>query len=140
MNYKIVTKYIKDISFKIPKAKTYYLLEKNINNYRVKIDIKSKKINESVLEIDTNLYFDPKSEGGKEADDFKISLVFSSLINFEGKIDESKLEKIILIEIPTSIYPDLKKITSFLFQNSGFKTFDLPEMDFNKLYEDKKKN
>ena len=129
MNYKIVTKYIKDISFKIPKAKTYYLLEKNINNYRVKIDIKSKKINESVLEI-----------GGKEADDFKISLVFSSLINFEGKIDESKLEKIILIEIPTSIYPDLKKITSFLFQNSGFKTFDLPEMDFNKLYEDKKKN
>ena len=140
MNYKIVTKYIKDISFKIPKAKTYYLLEKNINNYRVKIDIKSKKINESVLEIDTNLYFDPKSEGGKEADDFKISLVFSSLINFEGKIDESKLEKIILIEIPTSIYPDLKKITSFLFQNSGFKTFDLHEMDFNKLYEDKKKN
>ena len=140
MNYKIVTKYIKDISFKIPKAKTYYLLEKNINNYRVKIDIKSKKINESVLEIDTNLYFDPKSKGGKEADDFKISLVFSSLINFEGKIDESKLEKIILIEIPTSIYPDLKKITSFLFQNSGFKTFDLPEMDFNKLYEDKKKN
>ena len=97
MNYKIVTKYIKDISFKIPKAKTYYLLEKNINNYRVKIDIKSKKINESVLEIDTNLYFDPKSKGGKEADDFKISLVFSSLINFEGKIDESKLEKIILI-------------------------------------------
>ena len=83
MNYKIVSKYIKDLSFKIPGAKKYFLLEKNIKNYRIKIDVTSKKINESVVEIDTNLYFDPKKEG---SDDFKISLLFSSIINCEKKL------------------------------------------------------
>ena len=135
MNYKIVSKYIKDISFRIPNAKTYYLLEKNIKNYRVKIDVKSKKINESVLEIDTNLYFDPKITEPKGTENFKISLIFSSLINFDGKVDDSKLEKIILIEIPNAIYPDLKKITSFIFENSGFKDVQISkEVDFERLY------
>ena len=55
MSYKIVSKYIKDLSYKIPNAKSYYLLEKNIKDYRVKIDVTSKRINESILEIDTNL-------------------------------------------------------------------------------------
>ena len=77
MSYKIVSKYIKEISFKIPEAKSYYLLEKNIKNYRIKIDVTSKKINENVIEIDTNLYFDPKN---KESKDFKMSLIFSSVI------------------------------------------------------------
>ncbi len=137
MSYKIVSKYIKDLSFKIPSAKKYYLLEKNIKNYRIKIDVTSKKINESVIEIDTNLYFDPKKE---ELDDFKISLLFSSIINCEKKIDEKELEKIVLIDVPTAIYPDMKKTISSLFERSGFKEFNLPEMNFKKFYEDKRKN
>ncbi len=84
MSYKIVSKYIKEISFKIPEAKSYYLLEKNIKNYRIKIDVTSKKINENVIEIDTNLYFDPKN---KDSKDFKMSLIFSSVINFEKKVE-----------------------------------------------------
>ena len=62
MTYKIVSKYIKDLSFKIPEVKSYVLLEKNIRNYRVKIDITSKKLRESIIEIDTNLYFEPKDK------------------------------------------------------------------------------
>jgi preprotein translocase subunit SecB len=135
MTYKIVSKYIKDLSFKIPEAKSYILLEKNIRNYRVKIDITSKKLKESIIEIDTNLYFEPKD---KDKDDFKISILFSSLVNYEKKIDGKELEKIVLIEVPTAIYPDVKKIVSFLFENSGFKEFNLPEMNFQKLYETKK--
>ncbi len=135
MTYKIVSKYIKDLSFKIPGAKSYFLLEKNIRNYRIKIDVTSKKLKENIIEIDTNLYFEPKD---KDKDNFKISILFSSLINCEKKIDGKKLEKIVLIEVPTAIYPDVKKIVSFLFENSGFKEFNLPEMNFQKLYETKK--
>ena len=65
MNYKIVTKYIKELSFKIPDAKSYFLLEKNIKNYEVNFDIKSKKINESVIEVDTNLKLVPQKDDGK---------------------------------------------------------------------------
>ena len=135
MTYKIVSKYIKDLSFKIPGAKSYFLLEKNIKNYRIKIDVTSKKLKESIIEIDTNLYFEPKE---KEKDNFKISILFSSLINYEKKIDGKELEKIVLIEVPTDVYPDVKKIVSLLFEQSGFKDFNLPEMSFQKLYETKK--
>ena len=135
MTYKIVSKYIKDLSFKIPEAKSYFLLEKNIKNYRIKIDVTSKKLKESIIEIDTNLYFDPKD---KDKDNFKISILFSSLINYEKKIDSKELEKIVLIKVPTTVYPDVKKIVSLLFEKSGFKKFNLPEMNFQKLYETKK--
>ena len=137
MTYKIVSKYIKDLSFKIPEAKSYFLLEKNIRNYRIKIDVTSKKLKENIIEIDTNLYFEPK-EKDKDKDNFKISILFSSLINCEKKIDGKELEKIVLIEVPTAVYPDIKKIVSLLFEKSGFKEFNLPEMNFQKLYETKK--
>ena len=135
MTYKIVSKYIKDLSFKIPGAKSYFLLEKNIKNYRIKIDVTSKKLKENIIEIDTNLYFEPKD---KDKDNFKISILFSSLINYEKKIEDKELEKIVLIEVPTAIYPDVKKIVSLLFEKSGFNKFNLPEMNFQKLYETKK--
>ena len=135
MTYKIVSKYIKDLSFKIPGAKSYFFLEKNIRNYKVKIDVTSKKLKENIIEIDTNLYFEPKD---RDRDNFKISILFSSLINYEKKIEDKELEKIVLIEVPTAIYPDVKKIVSLLFEQSGFKEFNLPEMNFQKLYETKK--
>ena len=135
MTYKIISKYIKDLSFEIPGAKSYFLLEKNIRNYRVKIDVTSKKLKENIIEIDINLYFEPKD---KDKDNFEISILFSSLINYEKKIEDKELEKIVLIEVPTTIYPDVKKIVSLLFEKSGFKEFNLPEMNFQKLYETKK--
>ena len=137
MTYKIVSKYIKDLSFKIPEAKSYFLLEKNIKNYRIKVDVTSKKLKENIIEIDTNLYFEPKDKD-KDKDNFKISILFSSLINYEKKIDGKELEKMVLIEVPTAVYPDVKKIVSLLFEKSGFKEFNLPEMNFQKLYETKK--
>jgi len=137
MAYKIVSKYIKDLSFQIPEVKSYFLLEKNIKNYRVKVDVTSKKLKENIIEIDTNLYFEPKDKD-KDKDNFKISILFSSLINYEKKIDGKELEKIVLIEVPTAVYPDIKKIVSLLFEKSGFKEFNLPEMNFQKLYETKK--
>ena len=137
MTYKIVSKYIKDLSFKIPEAKSYFLLEKNIRNYRIKVDVTSKQLKEKIIEIDTNLYFEPKDKD-KDKDNFKISILFSSLINYEKKIEDKELEKIVLIEVPTAIYPDVKKIVSLLFEKSGFKEFNLPEMNFQKLYETKK--
>ena len=54
MSYNIVAKYVKDINFNIPDAKSYFLIEKSIGNYKINFDIKSKKINGEILEIDTN--------------------------------------------------------------------------------------
>ena len=40
MTYKIIGKYIKDLKFNIPNPKVFFLLSKNISNYKINIDIK----------------------------------------------------------------------------------------------------
>ena len=60
MNYKIIGKYIKNIVFNIPNPKTFFLLSKEISNYKINIDIKSKQIkkkyywNSNFIKFNTN--------------------------------------------------------------------------------------
>ena len=135
MTYKIVSKYIKDLSFEIAGAKSYFLLEKNIKNFLVNFDIKSKKINQSVIEVDTTLYLASK----KETSLTPISICFSSLVNFEKEFEKKEMEKIILVEVPKTVYPEIRETLCYLFEKSGFKNVNLQkEIDFEKLYESKK--
>ena len=121
MTYKIVSKYIKDLSFEIAGAKSYFLLEKNIKNFLVNFDIKSKKINQSVIEVDTTLYLASK----KETNLTPISICFSSLVNFEKEFEKKEMEKIILVEVPKTIYPEIRETLCYLFEKSGFKNVNL---------------
>ena len=135
MTYKIVSKYIKDLSFEIAGAKAYFLLEKNIKNFLVNFDIKSKKINQNVIEVDTTLYLASK----KETNLTPISICFSSLVNFEKEFEKKEMEKIILVEVPKTIYPEIRETLCYLFEKSGFKNVNLQkEINFEKLYESKK--
>ena len=135
MTYKIVSKYIKDLSFEIAGAKAYFLLEKNIKNFLVNFDIKSKKINQNVIEVDTTLYLSSK----KDTNLTPISICFSSLVNFEKEFEKKEMEKIILVEVPKTVYPEIRETLFYLFEKSGFKNVNLQkEIDFEKLYENKK--
>ena len=135
MTYKIVSKYIKDLSFEIAGAKAYFLLEKNIKNFLVNFDIKSQKINQNVIEVDTTLYLSSK----KDTNLTPISICFSSLVNFEKEFEKKEMEKIILVEVPKTVYPEIRETLFYLFEKSGFKNVDLQkEINFEKLYESKK--
>ena len=135
MTYKIVSKYIKDLSFEIAGAKAYFLLQKNIKNFLVNFDIKSKKINQNVIEVDTTLYLASK----KETNLTPISICFSSLVNFEKEFEKKEMEKIILVEVPKTVYPEIRETLFYLFEKSGFKNVNLQkEINFEKLYENKK--
>ena len=135
MTYKIVSKYIKDLSFEIAGAKAYFLLEKNIKNFLVNFDIKSKKINQNVIEVDTTLYLASKEETNLTP----ISICFSSLVNFEKEFEKKEMERIILVEVPKTVYPEIRETLCYLFEKSGFKNVNLQkEINFEKLYENKK--
>ena len=134
MTFKIVTKYIKDLSFEITDAKSYFLLEKNIKDFTTNVDIKSKEINDNVIEVDTTLYIASK----KDRQLSPISICLSSLVNFEKKFEKEELQKIILIEIPKIVYPEIRGSLVYLFEKSGFKHVNLDkEIDFNKFYENR---
>ena len=51
MSYKIIGKYIKDLIFNIPNPKTFFLLSKEISNYKINIDIKNDQINKNIIEV-----------------------------------------------------------------------------------------
>ena len=137
MSYKIVTKYIKDLTFEIFNAKSYFLLEKNIKNHRFVCDIKSKKINDNIIQVDVNLRLVPTEKS--EIKHIDVSVEFASLIQIEKKIEKTELEKIVLIKIPSEIYPEIRNTIIFLFEKSGFKKINIDEkIDFLKLYESRK--
>ena len=133
MSYKIIGKYIKKLHFNIPNPKTFFLLSKDISNYKIKIDIKSAQVKENIIEILTTLALTPLDENFEKID---TQITYSTVVELDNnKIDKEEMEKIILIKVPTKIYSELRQIFIFLFKNSGFKDVKINEtVDFEKLY------
>ena len=133
MNYKIIGKYIKELNFNIPNHKTFFLLSKNITNYKINIDIKSAQTKQNIIEVITTLALNQIEENFEK---IETKIVFSTIVELSNdKIKKEEMEKIILINVPTEIYPGLRKIFVFLFENSGFKDVKINEtVDFEKLY------
>ena len=137
MSYKIIGKYIKELNFNIPNPKTFFLLSKDITNYKINIDIKSSQTKQNIIEVLTSLGLSPTKA---DFETINTKIIFSTIIELEGnKLSKEDMEKIILIEVPSKIYPELRKIFVFLFENSGFKDVKISELvDFEKLYKMKK--
>ena len=112
-------------------------MSKDIANYKINIDIKSDQIKENIIEVNTTLNL---SSINKNLNNINTKIIYASVIELTGEItDKKEIEKIILIKVPTIIYPDLRKIFVFIFQNSGFKEVKISEnVDFQKLYDLKK--
>ena len=133
MSYKIIGKYIKELNFNIPNPKTFFLLSKDIANYKINIDIKSNQVKQNIIEVLTTLNLTPNDNNFEKIDTKIIYSTMVELIN--DKIEKGEMEKIILVEIPTKIYPELRQIFVFLFENSGFKDVKISQaVDFEKLY------
>ena len=139
MSYKIISKYIKDISFEIPNTQTFVMIEKEILNYDLNFDIKSKPFKENIIEINTILRLVPnKDVKHKMLTEINLTTLVSIEANFENK---KELEKIILIKIPTEIYPTLYETFIYLFAQAGIKDLKIEKrVDFEKLYNERKKN
>tara|TARA_Y100000816_G_C25807573_1_gene422782 strand:- start:28 stop:447 length:420 start_codon:yes stop_codon:yes gene_type:complete len=137
MTYKIIGKYIKDLNFSIPNPKTFFLLSRDITNYKINIDIKSNRVKENIIEVLTTLNLTPTKN---DIDKINTRIVFATLLElFDNKIKKNEIEKIVLIEVPNKVYSDVRNIFVNLFKNSGFNDVKINEkVDFKKLYEMRK--
>ena len=133
MNYKIIAKYIKNLNFNISKPDKFVSLTKDISNYKFKIDIKSNRYKENIIEVQTTLMLEPKNSNFDKID---ASVTYSTLVEIDKNLtDKKRLEEIILIEIPNKIYPELRKVFIFIFESSGFREIKIDQVvDFKKLY------
>ena len=133
MSYKVVAKYISNIDFDISKTDKFLPLANNISEYRLKIDIKSSRFKENIIEIKTSLVLSPKNDF---IDAIKAVATYSTLVELDKQLtDKKELEEIILIKIPNEVYPELRKIFIFIFESSGFRDINIDKtVDFKKLY------
>ena len=137
MSYKIISRFIKDVSFEIPNPQAFLMLEKEISNYTLNFDITSKPFKNEIIEVNTVLRIVPNQEvKHKILSEITCSALVSLEKNFE---DKKELEKIILIKIPAEIYPTLYATFVYLFNKAGIKNIQIDkEVNFEKLYKERK--
>ena len=138
MSYRIISKFIKDISFEIPNAQSFVMLEKEIPNYSLNFDIKSKPYKDNIIEVDTTLKMVP-NENVKH----KIlgEITGAALVSLDKDTqDKTQIEKIVLIDVPQEMYASLYETFVFLFKQAGIKDIQIKkEVDFQKLFDSRKK-
>ena len=137
MSYKIISKFIKDISFEIPNAQAFVMLEKEIANYNLNFDIKSKPFKENIIEVSTILKLVPNQNVRHK---MLAEINLSTLVSLEkDSIDKEEIEKIILIKIPTEIYPTLYETFIYIFKQSGINDIKVnKDVNFEQMYNEKK--
>jgi len=134
--FKILAKYIKDMSSETPDIETYIYVKDYIAKYKLNIDIKSKPLKNKMIEVDTILKFEDKETNKKKS---YFEIVYSVVAKIDEDIKVKKdLEKIILCDIPNKVWPDLENAFLNLIHNSGHPSIKLEKkIDFNKLYNER---
>ena len=134
--FKIVCKYIKDLSSETPDIETYLFVRDQIQKYQLGIDISSKAIKNKMIEVNTKFKFEDKSNSKKKS---YFEIIYSTIVRVNDEIkDKKELEKILLCDVQTEIYPDLEKSLLDLLHNSGFTEIKFEKkVDFENLYEQK---
>ena len=134
--FKILSQYIKDMSSETADIETFLFVKENIRKYQLNIDINSKAIKNNLIEVNVTLKFEDKEPNEKKS---YFEIVYATIIRLVEKIEDKKeLEKIILSDVPTKIFPNLEKAFLNIVHDSGYPGIKLEKkIDFNKLYNEK---
>ena len=133
-NYKILAKFVKDMSSETPDVDTYLFVKDNISNYSLGIDIKSKALKEKILQVETTLKYSEKNQNNYKKSFFE--MVFATVIRLNDNIKDKKdLRKIILCDLQNEIYPEIEKTFLNVLHGSGYPELNFQKkVDFEELY------
>ena len=131
--YKILSKFIKDLSSETPNVQTYLYVKDHISRYQLGIDITSKAIKSKMIEVNTTFKFEDKENNNKKS---YFEILFVTIIKIDENIKEKQeLEKIILCDVQKEIYPNLEKALLDILHNSGYSGISFEKkVDFENLY------
>ena len=134
--YKVLGKYIKDLSSETPDLETFLFVRERIEKYQLGIDINSKALKNNMVEVHTTFKFEDKDQSKKKS---YFEIIYSTIIKLNDEIkDKKELEKIILCDVQTEIYPDIEKALLDLLHNSGYPGIKFEKkVDFENLYKQK---
>ena len=131
--FKILGNYIRDLSSETPDIETYLFVKDYISKYQLNIDITSAPLKNKMIEVNTRLKFEDKAENKKKA---YFEIVYATIVKVDEDIqNKDELQKILLSDVQTKIYPDLEKSLLDLLHNSGYPGIKFEKkIDFENLY------
>ncbi len=130
--FKILAKYIKDMSSETPDVETYISAGNNIGKYQLDIDIKSIALKNKMIEVNITLKFQHKDTQLKRS---HFEIIYAVAVKIDESIEKKDLEKIVLCDVPNSVVSDIEKSFTDMMHNSGFPNIKLEKkIDFTKLY------
>ena len=134
--YKIIISYIQDLSVEIPSPESLITIRNTTPEYRMSVDISTKPAKRKMVEVLTTLtYANPNKKKAQGYFQIKYATVIDIL---DLKIEKKELEKMILCDLQTEIYPDLEKTLINLLHNSGYPGIKFEKkVDFENLYKQK---
>ena len=132
--FNILGQYIKDMSSETPDTETYIYVKDNISKYELNIDITSKALKNKMVEVNTIMKFEDKSEVKKKS---YFEIIYATIVKISDEVqDKKELQKILLSDVQTKIYPDLEKSFLNMIHSSGYNEFTIDKkIDFQKLFE-----
>ena len=135
-NYKIMSKFIKDISGETPDIETYLYVKDFISKYQLNIEINSKPLKAQIIEINTLLKFHDITESKKKS---HFEMTYTTVIKLNEEIkDKTVLQKIVLCDVQKEIYPEIEKALLNLLHTSGYPDIKFEKkVDFEELYNKK---
>tara|TARA_B100001121_G_scaffold304198_1_gene319340 strand:+ start:789 stop:1208 length:420 start_codon:yes stop_codon:yes gene_type:complete len=134
-NYKILGKFIKDISSETKDVETYLFVKDRITKYKLDISIQSKALKEKIIGVYTSLKFEDKEDVKKKS---YFEITYTTIVRIENQIEKKELEKIILCDVQEEIRPDLETAFENIISNSGYTGIKFEKkIDFEKLYKQK---
>ena len=86
--YKILGKFIKDMSSETPDVETFLFVKQYIPKYQLNIDIKSKALKDKMVEVNTTLKFEDKEDNKKKS---FFEIVFATIVKISDEIKEKKI-------------------------------------------------
>ena len=131
--FNILGQYIKDMSSETPDTETYIYVKDNISKYELNIDITSKAVKNKMVEVNTIMKFEDRSEVKKKS---YFEITYATIVKISDEVlDKKELEKILLSDVQTKIYPDLEKSFLDMLHNSGYKDVQFEKkVNFEELY------
>ena len=134
-NYKILGKFIKDMSSETKDVETYLFVKDRITKYKLEIDIKSEALKDKIIGVNTTLKFNDKEEVKRKS---YFEITYTTIVKLEDQIEKKELEKIILCDVQEENRPDLENAFVNILKNSGYTGFKFEKkIDFEKLYKNK---
>ena len=135
-NYKIMFKFIKDISGETPDVETYIYAKDYISKYQLNIEINSKPLKPQIIEVNTLLKFNDNTESKKKA---HFEMTYTTVVKLNDEIKDKKiLQKIILCDVQKDVYPEIEKALLNLLHTSGYPNIKFEKkVDFEDLYNKK---